>query len=374
MAALSFSLAHGTPRHGLTEWGKAMSCAAAGFLLFFFRGHAPLFLTYLVANALIMAVITYYLIAYARLLEVAKPAIAFGAAFGMSGVLIVYFFDASNRVAIFTVSLAIALELGVVIAMILRSMATQTPKLAWISIAAMGVMAATFSARAVLSLLIHTPSLLPAGYTTPQIAALVIGGLFFALSTVGFVSMVNERQRRETVGRLNRDGLTGLFTRTAFFEMAAEINSFGDYAVVMFDMDHFKTVNDRFGHAGGDAVLAHAARLIASSIRISDTAARYGGEEFCVLLRSCSEREAANFADRLVNEARRQTVRLRDGRSVSFTISAGYAFKPSGSSKQQVTETLDDVIERADQALYRAKDGGRNQAVSAHFPNLSVTG
>jgi diguanylate cyclase (GGDEF)-like protein len=173
---------------------------------------------------------------------------------------------------------------------------------------------------------------------------------------------------------LRRDELTGLFTRATFFEMTGEIDKMKvpeTYAVVMVDIDHFKAVNDVFGHAGGDTTLAHAGRLIANSVRISDVAGRYGGEEFCILLRGCSETEAAQFATRLVTQAQQQTVRLGDGRDVRFTLSAGYACRSTTSRAQRGPETVSDVIERADQALYRAKRRGRNQALPAAPSDLA---
>lgn len=139
------------------------------------------------------------------------------------------------------------------------------------------------------------------------------------------------------------------------------------YAAVMIDIDHFKAINDTFGHAGGDVTLAHAGRLIASAARISDVAGRYGGEEFCVILRGCGQIEAAQFANRVVADAARQTVRLRDGRQVRYTLSVGYAC-----STDETAETVEAVIERADKALYRAKRGGRNQAVGESIQELTT--
>ena len=210
----------------------------------------------------------------------------------------------------------------------------------------------------------------------PQTFVLVAGLLFVAGVSMAFFSMVHDRQRREALERARRDGLTGLYTRAAFFEMAEEIDGLEEaqsYAIVMVDIDNFKSINDAFGHASGDVALAHAARLIANSVRLSDLAGRYGGEEFCILLRDCGEQDAALFAQRLVVEASQQEVRIqgaREARSAGFTLSAGYASRiadPTGTSR---SETLREVIERADQALYRAKRGGRNQAVAAQAAGI----
>jgi diguanylate cyclase (GGDEF)-like protein len=98
---------------------------------------------------------------------------------------------------------------------------------------------------------------------------------------------------------------------------------------------------------------------------------RYGGEEFCVLLQDGAEQEASLFARRVVGEARKQTVRLVDGRTATYTFSAGYAgyAARSGSMRPDGTkESIAEVIERADRALYQAKGAGRNQAVAAQSP------
>jgi len=378
MAAVSFILSSGSAGdgYGLKEWGKAMSCLVGAFLLFFFRGHGPWFLTFLVANTLVMAAMPYGLLAHARLFEVAvsQRTITIVTAFGMSGVLAAYFFDASRGIAIFTVSLGMALQVGLTSVLIQQNIHKKTTPLAWLSSLVMILLAIAFAMRAMLALFGDASSVWPAANSMPQIGALFMGGLFIALSSIGFIAMVNQRQQRETVDRLSRDGLTGLYTRSAFFEMAKKIESSASaegYAVVYIDIDHFKTVNDTFGHSGGDATLAHVARLIASSIRISDIAVRYGGEEFCILLHGCAEPEAAQFAEKLVVKAGQQSVRLRDGRSARFTLSAGYACIPAYRAGDRVSESLEDVIERADQALYRAKGEGRNRALAAHPPALA---
>ena len=159
--------------------------------------------------------------------------------------------------------------------------------------------------------------------------------------------------------------------------MEAEIEKMGSregYALLMVDVDRFKSINDTFGHSGGDIVLAHVGRLIAGAFRLSDIAVRYGGEEFCVVLRGCDESDATQFAQRLVREARLQDVRLADGQSTQFTLSVGYACRTAGTPQMTSTESLLDIISRADQALYRAKREGRDQAIAAFLPGKVAYG
>ncbi|GAA4027137.1 hypothetical protein GCM10022212_26550 [Actimicrobium antarcticum] len=194
---------------------------------------------------------------------------------------------------------------------------------------------------------------------------LMIDALCIVATTIGYLSMVDARRRYAASERARRDGLTGLYTKSAFFEMADQIDRHTEpvaYAMVMIDLDHFKSINDSFGHAAGDTVLEQTAQLIARSVRLTDIAARYGGEEFCILLRDCGAEEAARFAERPVAEASQLTVRLRDNRMASFTMSVGYACR-GGSTGDGVRATF----ERADQALYLAKRAGRNRALQAIF-------
>jgi diguanylate cyclase (GGDEF)-like protein len=378
LAVVSFSLSNTLPtrRFGLEEWGISMCAVGGSFLLFFLRGHAPWFLTFLMANMLAIAIGPFGLLAHAQLFEVAKPhrAIAVGVAIGMFGVLAVYFFDAPRQLAIFTVALAIAVPLGLISLMIFQNINRRSTPMAWISCGVAAITAGVWAMRAILSLSQSAPSVLVEATLLP-IVSTIIGAIFTVALSLGFFSLTNEKHQREIVASLRRDGLTGLFNRTAFFEMASEIDRLRvpePYAVVMVDIDHFKAVNDTFGHTGGDTTLAHAGRLIASSARISDIAGRYGGEEFCILLRNCGEAEAAHFASRLVTEAAQQKVRLRDGRKVEYTLSAGFACRSLRSAGKSDTETVDDVIARADEALYRAKRGGRNRAMGTPIAELTI--
>lgn len=369
MAAISFTLARGHRgnRYGLYEWGVSMLCGAIAFTLFTYSGHAPFGMTFLLANTFVMATCPFGLTALARLFEATVPtqSIALTIFIGMSGVVAVYFFGANRLFAVFTISLAASVQIIHMAIMIVRAKGRRTSQLVWLNVGAMVLLALAFSMRAFLSLFGNADSVLPAANSMPQISALTAGALFFIISTIGFISMANEKQRHETEERLRRDGLTGLYTRTAFFEMTKKFDDATyqpGYAIVLVDIDHFKNVNDTYGHSGGDIVLAHTARLLASSVRTTDLAVRYGGEEFCLLLKGCDEQDAARFAERLVDEVARQTVRVKDGLNVRFTLSAGYACKapmiPSGSAP----EKLESVIERADRALYAAKNAGRNQA------------
>ncbi len=125
-------------------------------------------------------------------------------------------------------------------------------------------------------------------------------------------------------------------------------------AVIMGDIDHFKKVNDTFGHVAGDAVLIEVARRIKESIRPYDAIGRYGGEEFLLVLPGCGIDECSQVANRILNVIQEQPVQFKD-KSIAVTISLGLTCK-----KIEHTE-LTDIVQAADYALYQAKQNGRNR-------------
>jgi diguanylate cyclase (GGDEF)-like protein len=193
---------------------------------------------------------------------------------------------------------------------------------------------------------------------------LVVSLVFVTSGSVAFFSMLYERQRLALQQIYQRDSLSGLYTRGVFFEKARaalETAPVGEeFAVFMVDLDHFKRVNDTHGHIVGDKVIAHAARALQSNTRLNDLAGRYGGEEFCLLLRNCNVERARAVAQRVLRSAE-QPVSLRDGRSVAFSFSVGFVV----CQRAEQVPPLERLLDRADQALLKAKAAGRNNAVEA---------
>ncbi|MCF4166629.1 PleD family two-component system response regulator [Zavarzinia compransoris] len=124
--------------------------------------------------------------------------------------------------------------------------------------------------------------------------------------------------------------------------------------LMLLDLDHFKSINDTYGHAAGDAVLKQFAHRIRMNVRGVDLAARYGGEEFIVVMPETMADEARMIADRLVRVTAQEPFHIGDGREISVTVSAGVAQIAEG-------ERPGEVIRRADEALYRSKAEGRNR-------------
>jgi diguanylate cyclase (GGDEF)-like protein len=181
------------------------------------------------------------------------------------------------------------------------------------------------------------------------------------------LSAVAARLERARVLRslINRDGLTGLLTHSALMERVKISHSLGERknhrgaALVMIDVDLFKSINDGYGHVAGDKVLVCLASLLRRRLRHSDVIGRYGGEEFVLVLDDVEAAEAEALVNRLAEEFAASSVSLADGTAITATFSAGIAM--SRPPRADATSW----ISAADSAMYRAKRAGRNRVVMA---------
>jgi len=173
-----------------------------------------------------------------------------------------------------------------------------------------------------------------------------------------------------------RDDLTGLLNRRGFFTLSVQFahlaqRTGSDIAVMMIDLDHFKSVNDRLGHVAGDRVLKETARLLTQGLRESDLVGRYGGEEFIVLLTDVAYDTAGSLAEKI-----RKNIESNPPDGVPVTVSIGFAEATLGS---EVQEEFNSLIQKADAALYKAKETGRNRVVEYQpeeqsHPNNQIDG
>jgi two-component system chemotaxis family response regulator WspR len=155
------------------------------------------------------------------------------------------------------------------------------------------------------------------------------------------------------------DALTGLHNRRFFLERASEEfararRTKRSLGVLLVDADHFKAINDTYGHQQGDRVLVAIARAIANATRQGDVVARFGGEEFVVLLPEVDDAAAVKVGEKLLSAVSTSEVACLDGRPI--TVSVGASTYP-----QAGIDSVDGLVSCADQALYRAKRGGRNR-------------
>jgi diguanylate cyclase (GGDEF)-like protein len=226
----------------------------------------------------------------------------------------------------------------------------------------------------------------------PEIAIPVIAILFMAANLLGVVSTfrindsrrlqwLNLEQERDLGNRLQAeiterekleqrlreqavtDPLTGVYNRRHLFahgsELFAQARRYNrPTAAILFDVDHFKRINDTYGHVAGDEVLKSITGSVGGVLRKPDVLARYGGEEFAILLPETDMTGAANLAERIRQVVESLTVKI-EGRPEHVTVSIGFAVA------QERDKDFEALVMRADDALYTAKDRGRNMVVGA---------
>jgi diguanylate cyclase (GGDEF)-like protein len=193
--------------------------------------------------------------------------------------------------------------------------------------------------------------------------------VLYAICTVFVIFMlVSDRTVAAHKNAASTDPLTGLFNRRGFAEACSRVIEREAIAgrpvtVMIFDIDHFKSINDRFGHPAGDEILKLFAVVIASNLRLSDLSGRIGGEEFAALL-PCSLEEGVIVADRMRQVFENSNIVCDEG-PVDTTVSIGVAGGPAGTE-------LEVLLAAADTALYQAKRGGRNRVEAAEELPLSL--
>ena len=181
------------------------------------------------------------------------------------------------------------------------------------------------------------------------------------LTGIGAITLTLHHARAAKRHRLeaNTDALTGVLNRRALFQRFGDTDVVPGIAVIMFDLDHFKQINDRRGHAYGDTVLQAFADVMRDELRLSDIVARLGGEEFCAILPGRDWDTARTVAERIRKAFADRGLPIDDMGTIA-TVSAGMA---TGGPE----EPFASVLSRADAALYKAKEAGRNQVHAAPF-------
>ncbi|MGB3389788.1 MAG: GGDEF domain-containing protein [Pseudaminobacter sp.] len=224
-------------------------------------------------------------------------------------------------------------------------------------VAAYGIIAVSFAARVGQGLWLgdgmsrHLPDDLM------LMVHLFVALLHIAATGAFALSLAYERDAVRLQRLAMHDSLTGLLNRSAFETRIREYLSAGnrnDFAIVLFDLDHFKQVNDTYGHAVGDDTLRACAKVFTENLRTTSIVSRWGGEEFAAILTNISEADAFAVAERV-----RRTIRatiIKSGRhEIRVTVSAGVCHSSCG------LEDFDELLKKADAGLYKAKHNGRDR-------------
>ncbi|MGQ3477079.1 GGDEF domain-containing protein [Paenibacillus sp. TY11] len=184
----------------------------------------------------------------------------------------------------------------------------------------------------------------------------MLGGLF----TYFMMSHIKKTERAVHLleEAANRDHLTGLYSPRAYDALFEEVfhtskTTKQPFGLVMLDIDHFKHINDTYGHLNGDTVLSQLGMLLTRESTTRAYPSRKGGEEFAILIGNCDSQKAASFAEKIREAVENERFLLNDGTSISLTVSIGAGSSPVIASRH--------LLEKTDEALYEAKRSGRNQ-------------
>lgn len=208
--------------------------------------------------------------------------------------------------------------------------------------------------------LLVIPLALPADEDPTTPGALLVRTCLLFVIAPSYLWMISRRLDAELIRQARLDPLTGVPNRRVIWqagvtEVARAARHGRMIAVLMMDIDYFKSVNDRWGHGAGDAVLIAVAKTLAAGIRTGDVLARVGGEEFLILLPDTDLESAREVAERIRHSVECLSVQLPQGGQLRCTISIGIAvLRHAGAQWESLVAT-------ADQALYRAKELGRNR-------------
>ncbi len=195
--------------------------------------------------------------------------------------------------------------------------------------------------------------------------------IFSILANQIAVSLDNAKMYQKVEEMAITDGLTGLYNHRKFQELLGEELRRAErhpqpLSLLLVDIDHFKKINDKYGHPAGDSVLKRLSQVLRESVREIDFPCRYGGEEFALILANTNSKGAFRMAERIRKAVAKSSFQLENGDNIEMTVSTGIAVYPDdGRTKQE-------LIEKADQALYHAKQKGRN--ISYFYHSLAEEG
>jgi diguanylate cyclase (GGDEF)-like protein len=359
------SLRHSGAR-GIREWFAANAMAVVSLPLFAARGAVPDLLSVELANTLLLGTTVMMLAGFRRQLLLPVPWRRLGAcvALGLLAIVVLHHGVDSvggRIVAMSVLHAALCLEMGWLLSSHLRRARRRYPVLftvcaAYANAAVQLVRALVYGARL-------GGASMPWDDAALSMVFFSAGALALPALTLGAVMMANADLVDRARHAADHDHLTGARSRRAFFDLAAREQARtqrrgSPLSLLLFDVDHFKRINDTWGHATGDRVLVDIVQRTGAVVRSIDTVARLGGEEFAVLLPDTGPDTALLVAERLRSALARAPEAAAGRIEAGYTVSIGVATLDAG-------ESIEALLSRADAALYAAKAGGRNMVADA---------
>jgi len=370
--AMALALAVMRPRRseGLGLWALALVVYAITHGLVLMRGAMPLTLNIVLSNTLMSLALALLLCAIAQFQAQPAPRLTAALPVVATAALMFASIDSYHARLLFTGGIWAA-QLALTVRALWRPRALNQRRGALLISAALGFQCVLLLARALWFMVNPLPFTdFMHGDDTGKLA-LVSSLAALVMASLGFVLLAKDRADAVNEHLASSDSLTGIANRRQLLQTltrdvacAARLNQ--PYAVLMVDVDHFKDVNDRLGHAGGAAVLCHIARLLQRHLRAQDLVGRWGGEEFVLLLPHTSPEAARGVAEKL-RQLVEETPCSHKGQSIDVTVSVGCCAEELGPGDE-----AGQLIEAADRALYAAKRAGRNRVESAPLPRMHV--
>ncbi len=349
-------------RDGLGKWAASLAIQVLAFFLFALRGVIPDPLSIVAANGLLPLAISLQAAAILEFHGRRMPSWVHVAGLSAGMVIFASLLDSFHARAVVS-AVVFGTALLAVALLMYRLRSELGARTRWTMIASFILGAASFCGRGLNAWL--APDQFTALFSSSPLQSFnfLLAYAFVVSSSFGFLLMHIERADVAARRLATIDPLTGVYNRRTFLELAErELARCGRtgaaLSVIMLDIDHFKRVNDSFGHLAGDETLRRFVALVQGCLRRADLVVRYGGEEFCVLLPEVHLNEAAALAERIRAAVARSPLVIGSA-IIPITVSAGVAALQGSDGVN-----IDHLLHRADAALYGAKNQGRNRVVA----------
>ena len=360
-------------RDGLQYWATALLLSAIAHALLLLYGRIPNLLTVVLGNALLASVLGGFLLAVRRFYGLPLHWWRIAALVALVAlVMFIYQDQFVRRVAISGVTLSI--QTVWLLRVLLRNHAFRESNFsrgALLLASGLVLILVTMLLRGTAAIFFSLDIATILQGNLVQTFTFMVSFLATLVCSFGFVFMSKERADAANVRLAAQDALTGVANRRALMQaleqqLACAKRQRAPLSLLMLDIDHFKHVNDRYGHLAGDQVLRHVVAVVGQRLRAQDLLGRYGGEEFMLLLPGTDVAGAQQLAQQLCQAVQAAPADWA-GQQIAVTVSVGIAGITSGQACDWET-----LLQLADKALYRAKDNGRNRVEVAEVAEVAA--
>lgn len=357
----------GQARDGLRRWSAALLASAIGHTLLLLRGQVPDVLSVVLANFLLSGALVTLLSAIYRF-QGRKVSLWRLLASPVLVVVFVTVFSENFLMRVIFVNSILTLQALWMLMVTLDRRHPTVGRGPWLVVVGLAVASSLWGTRAMVAAFFGDDATSILQGSTWQVLTFMSTFFLILVSSIGFVFMSRDRADELNRRMATLDSLTGVANRRSLIaalerDVARAVRTDKPIAVMMLDIDHFKNINDRYGHPAGDKVICCVVNVLLQSLRAGDFVGRYGGEEFMLVLPDTALDGAQALAGKLCKAvaASRCEFEKVQGTGVTVTVSIGVY-----GGSLDAGDSCEMLIEAADRALYRAKTNGRNRVEVAH--------